>query len=94
MAVDLLDTRRCPLKPACENCGEDGNATGPLRTVIVDTPVGILCMALCGGCTDAEAMPSMGYPTAVDRVLQHCGHLGIDADQAERLHDALREADR
>lgn len=77
MSVDLDDTRSCPVGPACVACeGVDG-----LGVSTLETPVGVLCVTLCDACVDAGRLPGLAAATAVGRVLDHCGHLGIDADR-------------
>jgi hypothetical protein len=91
--VDLGDTTRCPLAVECETCSASAvHAT--LSTVTIDTAVGVLCAALCAECIELEQLPRFGWAAAVGRALEHCGHLGIDADQAEQLHEAANRAER
>ncbi len=76
--VDLDATGACPLAARCENCGR----TEHLAVATAATPVGVNCLTLCAACADAgEAPEPGGVPRAVKRVLEHCGHLGVDIDQ-------------
>lgn len=51
------------------------------------TQVSKLNPALCAACADAGAVPeSGGWAAAVKRVIRHCEHLGIDADQMAAHH--------
>jgi hypothetical protein len=75
--VDLDDTSSCPLGRCCGACGtEDDLAVG---TAI--TPVGVLCVTLCGSCAERGDTPRIGWATAASGSLDHCGHLGIDLDE-------------
>jgi hypothetical protein len=76
--IDLDNVTRCPLVDKCESC----STSEDLELVTVLTPVGIYCATLCGSCIDHDLIPSPGgLPGAVRRSLEHCGHLGIDADE-------------
>ncbi|MQA12841.1 MAG: hypothetical protein GEV09_01365 [Pseudonocardiaceae bacterium] len=80
-ALDLDATDTCPLDERCENCG----TRDELDVATAATPVGIYCLTLCDACADAVPEPG-GWSRAVGRVLEHCGHLGIDSDEmAEEL---------
>lgn len=73
--VDLDDTGNCPLEPACRTCGtSEGLAVATAQTV-----VGVYCLTTCPGCA-AERM-SVSPVKAVKLSLEHCAHLGIDADE-------------
>jgi hypothetical protein len=83
---DLDNTANCPPGDRCERCG----STDDLEVMTADTPVGVLCAAVCGDCAETGGeLPRMDLPTAVIRVLEHCEHLGIDADEmaAAKHHD-------
>ena len=78
MAVDLDDTTACPVGQRCENCGP----TEDLGAVTGQCPVGVFCLTLCLACERLSPPdPSARWSGATRRVLTHCGHLGIDADQ-------------
>lgn len=77
--VDLDDTRRCPAPDGCATCG----AVDDLIVATAETPVGVLCVPLCGSCADAGDLPRWPSWTAAARdVISHCEHLGIDMDTA------------
>ena len=81
MPIDLDDTTRCPAEPCCETCG----AVDDLDVGTADTPVGVLCLTLCGSCAEAGDLPRFpSWSAAVRRVLVHCEHLDVDLDQAAR----------
>ncbi len=61
----------CPLAEMCEACG----ASGDLAVFEADTPVGVVCLTLCGGCADIERTPRLDCPTGVHRALAHLSHL-------------------
>jgi hypothetical protein len=76
--VNLDDTARCPVASECATCA----GTKDLAVVTVETPVGVLCCTLCVICgDDGERLPVLSWSGAVGASLQHCQHLGIDADQ-------------
>lgn len=75
--IDLDDTSGCPVGARCESCGSAEERT--VRTAT--TAVGVLCLTLCPRCAAASSIPSLSPTSAVRFVLDHCGHLGIDADE-------------
>ncbi len=76
--VNLDDTTGCPVGARCETCG----ATQALAVVTADCPAGVYCLTLCLACEQlAPPEPAGGWPSATRRVLGHCAHLGLDADQ-------------
>lgn len=79
--MDIDDTTRCPVAPECEVCF--GQRGALLDVVTFGTPVGVYCATICEACEDDGLKPGRigGWTQAVDRVLLHCAHLGIDADQ-------------
>lgn len=83
MSRDLDDTTGCPTSDACEGCG----STHDLRVVTVDTVVGVYCLTLCAAELVRPVPSRTSAPQAVHRVMEHCGHLGIDADEMARLID-------
>jgi DnaJ-class molecular chaperone len=64
--------RRCPAAGECESCG----AAGDLQVLEADTPVGVLCLTLCGECADAGRTPRLSCPAAVGRAMAHERHAG------------------
>lgn len=76
--IDLDDTGNCPLGHRCESCGTTGQG---LVVETATTKVGVLCLTLCPRCAASTVAPPISVGTAVRFVLQHAGHLGIDADQ-------------
>ena len=52
--LDVDDVTGCPVAQACGTCGAAG---GGLAVYPVETPVGVCCVTLCGGCVDAGALP-------------------------------------
>lgn len=81
MSVDLDDTTNCPPAVACEVCG---SAHG-LRVVTVETIVGVYCVTLCAADRVRPVANKTSATQAVHRALDHCEHLGIDADEMARL---------
>jgi hypothetical protein len=75
---------RCPLAARCEACGGGRR----LEVATYQTPVGIFCATVCGRCVAAgKAPPVRSWGGAIERVGEHCQHLGIDVDQmADLLH--------
>jgi hypothetical protein len=83
--IDLDDLSNCPLGEECSACGNGDD----LFLVSVSSLVGVYCTTLCPLCTwRATTLGSISAVAAVQHTLQHCGHLGITADQMEQ---ALRE---
>lgn len=75
--LNLDDTTNCPLDRRCSTCGtEDDLAVG---TAV--TPVGVLCLTLCGPCAITGDIPNIGCVTAATNVLDHCGHLGCELEE-------------
>jgi hypothetical protein len=85
----LDNTSRCPAADRCANCG----AFNPLEITTFTTPVGVYCQTLCTPCVDAEWWPRLSWRQAVELVLAHLEHIGIDADQAAELLEAERSGD-
>lgn len=88
--IDLDNVTNCPRADRCEACGGEED----LGISTYNTQVGVYCATVCDACTDDGKHPKpTAVAAAVDRVLSHCEHLGIDADQmAAALRD--EEADR
>jgi hypothetical protein len=81
-AVWLDDTRHCPRADRCEACG--GQDDVEMRTL--QTSVGVYCAPLCESCADFRPLPLLlSWSEAIDRVVAHCGHLGIDVDEMAAL---------
>ena len=79
--MNLDDTANCPVGARCESCG-----TADPRSVHTATaPVGIVCLTLCARCAGSGLIPRLSAAGVARFVLDHCGHLGIDADQMEAL---------
>lgn len=73
--INLDDTSNCPVAPACFGCGtDDGLAVATLQTM-----VGVVCLTTCPDC--AHGRINLGLFAAVEKSLEHCVHLGIDADE-------------
>lgn len=77
----LDNTRRCPLAPHCEACGDAGDLT----VVTPRTEVGVPCLTLCQRCRVLGRTPAWPLPEAVRRVLHHCAHLRITVDEMAEL---------
>lgn len=82
--IDPDDTEGCPVADECLACGVVGAPPG-LRVITLTVPVGIVCVTSCLWCQEAANLPLLSWSAAVGRVLGHCGHLGIDADQMEAI---------
>lgn len=80
--IALDDTTRCNAQGFCEVCDRRDGAA--MRTV--NTVCGVACVELCDECIEEDAIPRWSLSFCVSRVLDHCEHLGIDAD---RMADAL-----
>lgn len=78
MAVDVYDTERCPLGVRCESCGVE---RADLAVATAETALGVLCLTLCSRCAGSGVAPPVSVGAAVRLVMQHCAHLGIDADE-------------
>ncbi len=78
-AVDLDDTSRCPLGRRCESCGAERDDLA-VCTVALDR-LGVACLTMCPRCAGSGVVPPVSVGTAVRLTMQHCLHLGIDADQ-------------
>jgi hypothetical protein len=78
---DLDDVSTCPVADACARC----LSTDGLTVVTGQTAVGIFCCTLCDVCDQGRRLPVMNWTRAVAWSLEHCVHLGIDADQMAAL---------
>lgn len=86
----LDDTSRCPVAYECESC--NGTEGALLAVAAVETPVGVFCVTLCEACEDARRLPKMeAWSIAIERVGEHCGHVGVDVDQAAEMLEAERD---
>lgn len=83
--VDLDDTARCPVDSSCFSC----RGVADLAARTVTSSVGVFCITLCAFCFQEEQLPRFSPASAVRATLEHCGHLGIDADQ---MSAAMRQA--
>ena len=63
----------CPAAGECESCGA---ADAQLWVLEGDTPVGVICLTLCGPCADAGRTPRLSCPAAVRRAMAHEEHTG------------------
>ena len=61
---------RCPPSAACESCG----AADGLWVLEAGTPVGVICLTLCGPCADDDCTPQLSCADAVGRAMAHEGH--------------------
>lgn len=83
-SISLDDTSRCPVASTCASCG----GMDELAVATFDTHVGVYCATVCTPCIDAARYPKpAGWSGAIEAVFAHCGHLGIDADQAAELRE-------
>lgn len=79
--IDLDDVSNCPLAEECSACG-GAEFAEELFVATLTSPVGVYCITLCPPCTwRSTSLGSVPVATAVERSLDHCGHLGITADQ-------------
>lgn len=87
----LDDTSRCPVGDECASCGGDDD----LAVATAETRVGVYCLTLCGPCADAGRLPKsrLSAVGAVRMVLEHLGHIGMDADAAADLLDAEKRGE-
>ena len=76
---------RCPRRPGppprCGGARPRGRASRAARprelwVLEADTPVGVICLTLCGPCADAERTPRLSCPAAVGRAMAHEQHAG------------------
>ncbi|GAA2679499.1 MULTISPECIES: hypothetical protein [Actinosynnema] len=67
----------CPDAECCECCGR----TSMLRATTFGTSLGVFCASVCATCLVAGRSPRWGVTRVVERVLDHCTHLGITVDQ-------------
>jgi hypothetical protein len=71
-----------PCEPGCPSLAADPNGpAGYLAVASADTPVGVICLTLCGSCAEAGALPRIpSWSAAIRRVHEHCEHIGRDVD--------------
>ena len=62
----------CPAAGECESCGAAG---AQLRVLEADTPVGVVCLTLCGECADAGRTPRLSCADAVRQAMAHEQHI-------------------
>lgn len=82
--IDLDSTAGCPQASACASCGGAEELQEPET---LGTPIGVFCITRCVPCVQHEALPHYAIATAVGLILEHCGHLGITADDMARVMD-------
>ncbi len=91
-AVDLDDTTSCPQASSCFSCTEvhdDDQLAVATYAVAYTTPVGVVCVTMCGDCV--ETGPDLhGWGAAAEMALEHAGHLGINADEMGALMEMER----
>ncbi|GAA4852562.1 hypothetical protein [Saccharopolyspora rosea] len=75
-AIDLDNVEHCTPAPCCHTCGR----TTDLRSLTVDTSIGIACLTLCATCVSVHDVRPMPVAQAMTRVAEHCAHLGLDLD--------------
>jgi hypothetical protein len=80
-------TTDCPPDEVCLGC-KGGES---LDVAAVLTPGGVCCLTVCESCVVACRMPVLDEDEAARRVLAHCAHLGITADE---MTAAMAEARR
>jgi hypothetical protein len=80
--IDLNDTCGCPVAPSCLTCGSDDD----LAVAVGQNPVGVFCCTLCDDCALNGRLPVLSVPAAVKLSIEHCAHLGVNADQ---MRDAM-----
>ncbi len=78
---DLYAVTECPMGDKCEKC----QSQLQLNLETVSTQMGIFCLTLCDECCEFERLPKFFPVQVVERVLEHCVHLGIDADRMAAL---------
>jgi hypothetical protein len=84
-ATDVDDTTGCPTRERCGSC----SGTRDLAVCTVDTAVGVYCLTLCADCIHGQRVPEpASWADAIERVLDHCDHLGVTVDQMAALRRA------
>lgn len=66
-------------EPGCPSLAAEPEP-GPLAVATAGTPVGMLCMTLCWGCSAAGWLPRLTAGAAMRMVMDHAAHIGRDAD--------------
>lgn len=87
--IDLDDTSNCPLAAECAYCGVERGADG-LAVTTVEAVVGVFCLTVCRDCARTRIRSKVGLVQMVKLSLEHCGHLGIDADEMAALMEVER----
>lgn len=82
----LDDTGNCPLGEICIFCG----TSQELAVATLESPVGVFCLTMCDDCGERGRLPGFPVAYAVHASLEHCGHLGINADQMAAAMEAER----
>ena len=83
MTPDLDNVDNCPIGEVCEGCG----TSHPLLVTTATTTVGVHCVTVCRSCALQSSLPGSAAVAAVKRALDHCGHLGITADDMAAAMD-------
>jgi hypothetical protein len=90
--IDLRWSRHCPRREQCSACGSGGD----LGTETVEASDGIFCVTLCDSCSDYADL--IDWSDIRDRVVEHCGHVGVSIEEMAVLLSAGRvvsaEADK
>jgi hypothetical protein len=84
-SVDLDDTGDCPLGDLCSSCGAGRREGAELLVRTIGSPLGVFCVTMCVVCIEWDDFPNLALVTAIQRTLDHCRHLGIDADEMAML---------
>lgn len=92
--IDLGDTSNCMLGHRCESCGVEHTRRARLQVETAHTPMGVLCLTLCGRCAAYDGPPPITIGTAMRLVAQHADHLGITLDEMGEAMRCERGDDR
>jgi len=74
---DLDDTSGCPNHGPCEQCGTEEDV---YTSTFQSWCTGVFCLRLCENCTDTIDV-RLDVLTTMNRVWEHCDHLGITVDE-------------
>lgn len=92
--IDLHDTESCPVAGVCLGCGivecaVSDPASSVMTVTTASSALGVFCVTLCPDCLRTGVGAMVGVVTAIEMVMRHCEHLGIDVDQmAEQMAEA------
>lgn len=78
--TDLDDASNCPVSEWCDMCG----AAGAFVTV-ARCSFGAFCIRFCDRCAGNVTLPLMSWDFVTELCLEHCAHLGIDANRMAGL---------